>query len=124
MATYTNELEIKNNLNIEALLKKLSNKNKGFASKIRNTFYLIKIYSKAKELDYLRKIIENYFVNILENKYKGNIKEFFNDMKSIAFLPPKIKEMYEEDLEEAIDTYKMKILFKENEDKLKKLFNT
>jgi hypothetical protein len=126
MFTYI-ENEDKFNTNNINILRELvgfivDNKN-SFVNKIHLSYKLIKFYKNNGEDEIIRKFIENIFVEILEKKYQGNTEKFLEDMKKSVFLPPNIKEMYEEDLEEAIDTYKMKKVFKKNEEKLKEFLS-
>lgn len=116
------EFNINNSVNLDKL-KDLANlikhTKRGIFKKIYSSYRLMKFYRDIKGDEIIRKFIENIFVEILEKEYQGDTEKFFEEMRKIVYLPPSIKDLYEEDLEEAIDTYKMKQVFKENEEKLK-----
>ena len=123
MSTYiNNEIDINSSSNIDRLKDLtvlIKNTKRGIFKRIYLSYKLMKFYKDIKGDEIIRKFMESVLVEILEKEYKGDTKRFYKEMRKIVFLPPSIKELYEEDLEEAIDTYKMKQVFKRNEEKLK-----
>ncbi|RUM58277.1 MAG: hypothetical protein DSY60_02220 [Persephonella sp.] len=108
---------------MEKVMRLISTRSKGIFSKFLNSYELYKLYKEKGDSVIFREIMENELLYILENEYRGDTEKFLKEMRKIVFLPPSIREMYEEDLEEAIDSYKIKKFFKENEEEVRKLFS-
>ena len=123
MSIYMEEdFNIKTDIKIDKLkelIELVNNGKKGIFKRVYFSYKLMRFYRDIEGDEIIRKFIENTFVEILEKVYKGDTEKFLKEMRKIVFLPPSIRGLYEEDLEEAIDTYEMKKVFKRNEKELK-----
>ena len=89
-----------------------------FFDKLAIAGTLIRLYRKYGDDPRFRDTIEAFYIRLIENK--GFSPQQIVDMLGIKFMPDDVQEMVIEDLEEAVETLKLKKFLKENEAKVYK----
>ncbi len=111
------DINISSNELIKEIYEIIISEQKNFLYRIKLSLDIEKAYRKYADNDFFRTSMENLFLKVLEKKFNGDIKSFLDIMKNIT-LSRKVRLLFEEDLEEAIETYKMKNFFENNKEKL------
>jgi len=89
-----------------------------FFDKLAIAGTLIRLYRKYGDDPRFRDAMEAFYIRLIENK--GWSPQQIVDMLGIKFMPDDVQEMVVEDLEEAVETLKLKKFLKENKEKVYK----